>query len=63
MMWFQNTWKMLWLKHNLQEDTSIKRYTDYKKMIEENEIELVELLQKVEFMQKLLYTVLNMEFM
>jgi len=30
----------LLLKHNLQEDTSIKRYTDYKKMIEENEIEL-----------------------
>lgn len=27
-------------KHNLQEDTSIKRYTDYQKMIEENEIEL-----------------------
>ena len=28
-------------KHNLQNDTSIKRYTDYKKMIEENELELV----------------------
>lgn len=28
-------------KHDLQNDTSIKRYTDYKKMIEENEIELV----------------------
>ncbi|MBQ0097321.1 MAG: Gfo/Idh/MocA family oxidoreductase [Oscillospiraceae bacterium] len=28
-------------KHNLQDDTSIKRYTDYKKMIEENELELV----------------------
>ena len=30
----------LLMKHNLQEGTSIKRYTDYKKMIEENEIEL-----------------------
>ncbi len=28
-------------KHNLQDDTSIKRYSDYKKMIEENELELV----------------------
>ena len=28
-------------KHDLQNDTSIKRYTYYKKMIEENEIELV----------------------
>lgn len=28
-------------KHNLQKDTSIKRYTDYKKMIEENDLELV----------------------
>ena len=28
-------------KHGLENDTSIKRYTDYKKMIEENEIELV----------------------
>ena len=26
-------------KHGLENDTSIKRYTDYKKMIEENEIE------------------------
>lgn len=28
-------------KHNLQNDSSIKRYEDYKKMIEENAIELV----------------------
>ena len=28
-------------KHDLENDKSIKRYTDYKKMIEENEIELV----------------------
>lgn len=28
-------------KHDLQNDTSIKRYTDYRQMIEENEIELV----------------------
>lgn len=28
-------------KHNLQNDTSIKRYTDYQTMIEENEVELV----------------------
>lgn len=28
-------------KHNLQDDTSIKRYTDYKKLIEENDLELV----------------------
>lgn len=28
-------------KHNLQGDPSIKRYTDYKKMIEENEIDLI----------------------
>ena len=28
-------------KHGLQNDASIKRYTDYKKMIEENELELV----------------------
>ncbi|MGO5275626.1 Gfo/Idh/MocA family protein [Holdemanella porci] len=28
-------------KHDLQNDKSIKRYTDYKKMIEENELELV----------------------
>ena len=28
-------------KHGLQADPSIRRYTDYKKMIEENEIELV----------------------
>ncbi|WP_326907827.1 Gfo/Idh/MocA family protein [Sedimentibacter sp. MB31-C6] len=28
-------------KHDLDKDTSIKRYTDYKKMIEENEIDLV----------------------
>lgn len=27
-------------KHGLQDDSSIKRYTDYKKMIEENQIEL-----------------------
>lgn len=28
-------------KHELQNDVSIKRYTDYKKMIEENELELI----------------------
>ena len=28
-------------KHNLQNDTTIKRYTDYKTMLDENEIELV----------------------
>lgn len=28
-------------KHNLQNDESIKRYTDYKKMIEENQIDLI----------------------
>ena len=28
-------------KHDLQNEESIKRYTDYKKMIEENELELV----------------------
>lgn len=28
-------------KHGLEKDTSIKRYTDYKKMVEENELELV----------------------
>lgn len=28
-------------KHGLENDTSIKRYTDYKKMIEENELELI----------------------
>lgn len=28
-------------KHNLEKEASIKRYTDYKKMIEENELELV----------------------
>lgn len=28
-------------KHNLAEDKSIKRYTDYKKMLEENDLELV----------------------
>ena len=28
-------------KHNLEKEESIKRYTDYKKMIEENELELV----------------------
>lgn len=28
-------------KHDLQNNTMIKRYTDYKKMIEENEIELI----------------------
>lgn len=28
-------------KHGLEGDTSIQRYTDYKKMIEENEIELI----------------------
>lgn len=28
-------------KHGLEKDTSIKKYTDYKKMIEENDIELV----------------------
>lgn len=28
-------------KHELQNDASIKRYTDYKEMIEENEIELI----------------------
>lgn len=28
-------------KHDLQNDASIKRYTDYKKMIEENELELI----------------------
>ncbi len=27
-------------KHDLKSDNTIKRYTDYKKMIEENEIEL-----------------------
>ena len=28
-------------KHDLQNDTSIKRYTDYKKLVEENELDLV----------------------
>lgn len=28
-------------KHGLEKDTSIKRYTDYKKMVEENELDLV----------------------
>lgn len=28
-------------KHNLEKDTSIKRYTDYKEMIEENQIDLI----------------------
>ena len=28
-------------KHDLQDDTSIKRYTDYQKMIKENDLELV----------------------
>lgn len=28
-------------KHNLQDDTSIKRYTDYRKLIAENKLELV----------------------
>lgn len=28
-------------KHNLQNDSSVKRYTDYKQMIEENQIELI----------------------
>ena len=28
-------------KHDLQNDVSIKRYTDYKQMIEENQIELI----------------------
>ena len=28
-------------KHDLQKDTSIKRYTDYKKMIAENDLELI----------------------
>lgn len=28
-------------KHNLADDNSIKRYTDYKKMLEENDLELV----------------------
>ena len=28
-------------KHGLEDDKSIKRYTDYKKMLEENELELV----------------------
>ena len=28
-------------KHNLADDKSIKRYTDYKKMLEENDLELV----------------------
>ena len=28
-------------KHGLQNDTMIKRYTDYKNMVEENELELV----------------------
>ena len=28
-------------KHSLADDSSIKRYTDYKKMLEENELELV----------------------
>ena len=28
-------------KHDLQNDTTIKRYTDYKKLLEENEIDLV----------------------
>lgn len=28
-------------KHDLQKDTTIKRYTDYKKMIEENQLDLI----------------------
>ena len=28
-------------KHSLEKDKTIRRYTDYKKMIEENEIELI----------------------
>ncbi|MEF9916980.1 MAG: Gfo/Idh/MocA family oxidoreductase, partial [Lachnospiraceae bacterium] len=28
-------------KHDLQKDTSIKRYNDYKKMIEENKLDLI----------------------
>ena len=48
-------------KHGLENDTSIKRYTDYKKMIEENEIELVGIATESVFMQRLLCTVLSME--
>ena len=33
--------ELLLEKHGLQDDATIKRYTDYKKMIEENEIELI----------------------
>ena len=33
-------------KHNLADDKSIKRYTDYKKMLEENDLELVSMQQE-----------------
>ena len=33
--------EVLLAKHGLEKDESIKRYTDYKKMIEENDIELI----------------------
>lgn len=33
--------EILLAKHNLENDTAIKRYTDYKKLIEENDIELI----------------------
>lgn len=29
------------MKHGLEKETSIKRYTDYRQMIQENEIELI----------------------
>lgn len=37
----ENQIKMLLEKHNLQNNRQIKRYLDYKKMIEENQIELI----------------------
>ena len=50
-------------KHGLEKEQGIKRYTDYKKMVAENDLNWSVLQRKVVYMQKLHYTVLIMELM
>ena len=44
-------------KHGLDKDTAIKHYIDYKKMIEQNKLDLVAIATERGITRKLLYTV------
>ena len=51
------------MKHGLENDTTIRRYTDYKNMIEENDIDLISIATESGLHADIVYIVLSMEFM